>query len=109
METAIATENIGMGTQVSITRDSIMEFEKRLAILPNVLRGNNAKNPLKHSFCDGLYMREIFNPAGMCLTGKIHKKDHIAFLVKGEMTVASEEGGVKHLKAPMVFPSTAGF
>ena len=49
-------------------------------------------NPLKHKFCDGLYIREIFNPAGQLLVTKIHKKDNAYFLMKGKMTIMSEDG-----------------
>tara|TARA_R100001530_G_scaffold133347_1_gene106629 strand:- start:188 stop:754 length:567 start_codon:yes stop_codon:yes gene_type:complete len=49
-------------------------------------------NPLKHTFCDGLYIREIFNPAGQLLVTKIHKKDNAFFLMKGRMTIMSEDG-----------------
>ena len=33
-------------------------------------------NPVKNSFADGCYIREIFNPAGELLITKIHKKEH---------------------------------
>ena len=56
-------------------------------------------NPVKHSFADGCYIREIFNPAGELLVTKIHKKEHPFFLMKGEMSILTEDG-VKHLKAP---------
>lgn len=52
----------------------------------------NFFNPLKHKFGDGIYIREIFNPAGQLLVTKIHKKDNAFFLMKGKMTVMSEDG-----------------
>ena len=59
----------------------------------------NKLNPLKHSFADGCYIREIFNPAGQLILTKIHKKQHPFFLLEGEMIVLTDEG-VKTLKAP---------
>jgi hypothetical protein len=56
-------------------------------------------NPVKHSFADGCYIREIFNPAGELLVTKIHKKEHAFFLMQGEMSILTEDG-IKHLKAP---------
>lgn len=56
-------------------------------------------NPVKHSFADGCYIREIFMPAQELLVTKIHKKEHAYFLMEGEMSVLTENG-VKHLKAP---------
>ncbi len=54
-------------------RKSIMDFEEQLLDLPGSY-GNpekpgqdkvaNELNPLKHTFADGLYIREIFMPKG---------------------------------------------
>jgi hypothetical protein len=57
------------------------------------------KNPVKHSFADGCYIREIFNPAGELLITKIHKKEHPFFLLEGKMSILTEDG-VEHLEAP---------
>ena len=56
-------------------------------------------NPVKHTFAGGCYIREIFNPANELLVTKIHKKEHPFFLLKGKMSIATEEG-VKNIKAP---------
>ena len=60
---------------------------------------SNKLNPVKHSFADGCYIREIFNPAGELLVTAIHKKEHAFFLMQGEMSILTEDG-IKHLKAP---------
>lgn len=57
------------------------------------------RNPVKNSFADGCYIREIFNPANELLVTKIHKKEHPFFLMKGEMSVLTDEGVVR-LTAP---------
>ena len=56
-------------------------------------------NPLKHTFCKNQYVREIFNPAGQILITKIHKVEHPFFLLKGEMSILSEEGEI-NISAP---------
>lgn len=56
-------------------------------------------NPLTHSYGEGCYVREVFNPKGELLVTKIHKVDHPFFLLEGEMSVYSEEGA-KRLVAP---------
>lgn len=56
-------------------------------------------NPVKESFADGCYIREIFNPAKELIITKIHKKQHPFFLLKGEMSILTEDG-IKELKAP---------
>ena len=59
----------------------------------------NQMNPVKHTFAGGCYIREIFNPAGMVLVTKIHKKEHPFFLMKGKMSILTEDG-VKTVEAP---------
>ena len=56
-------------------------------------------NPLKHTFADGCYIREIFSPANQLMVSKIHKKEHPYFLMSGKLSILTEDG-VKHLVAP---------
>ena len=56
-------------------------------------------NPVKESFADGCYIREVFNPAKELIITKIHKKQHPFFLLCGEMSILTEDC-IKHLKAP---------
>jgi hypothetical protein len=59
----------------------------------------NNYNPVKSTFADGLYIREIFNPAGQVLITKVHKKQHAFFLSKGKMSIVTEDG-VNTIEAP---------
>jgi hypothetical protein len=56
-------------------------------------------NPVKHTFAGGCYVREIYNPANELIITKIHKKEHPFFLMKGEMSILTEEG-IQNIKAP---------
>ena len=82
-------------------RNKIVEFEDKLnnSELALSQKELHEKNPVKHSFADGCYIREIFNPAGDLLVTKIHKKEHPFFLMKGKMSILTEDG-VKHVQAP---------
>lgn len=82
----------------SKVRQFILDVEKKLDKQPNAVYGDNGA-PLKHSFGDGLYVREIFLPKGMLLTSAIHKFEHPYFILKGDVTVLTEEGVVR-IKAP---------
>jgi len=64
-------------------------------------------NPLKHTYADGCVVREIFNPAGQLLITKIHKVAHPFFLLKGKMSILSENG-VKEIEAPHYGITPAG-
>lgn len=56
-------------------------------------------NPTKGTFADGLYIREIFNPAGQLIITKVHKKENAYFLMQGEMSILTEDG-IQLIKAP---------
>lgn len=57
--------------------------------------------PLTHRFTDGLYVREIFMPAGTLITSKIHKTQHQYFVLQGKVIVWID--GVEHLiEAPYI-------
>lgn len=89
-------------------RKAIVGFEEALAQHPDAVIGDSPLCPVKHSFSDGMYVREIFIPKGTILTGKIHRHDHPNFLMSGEVEVMTESGGVEILKGPCSMISPAG-
>ena len=83
-------------------RKGIMDFEEFLKTLPGVKIGHEADEelaPLKHSYGDGLYVREIFMSKDTLLTSRIHKKEHPYFLMKGKCSVLTEDGVIE-IQAP---------
>ena len=89
-------------------RDLIMEFEEQLINLPGSYGDPketgrnevaNTINPLKHTFADGLYIREIFMPKGQIISTGIHKIEHPYFVQKGDVSVLTDEGIIR-IKAP---------
>lgn len=84
------------------------DFRKKVSELEGTLmqsgvcdtgKSLNKTNPVKHTFADGCYIRQIFNPANEIIITKVHKKEHPFFLMKGKMSILTEEG-IEHLKAP---------
>lgn len=59
-----------------------------------------------HVIAGGLYARTIKIPAGVVLTGAIHKKDHID-IMQGDVTVTTHEG-TRRLTGHHVFETKAG-
>lgn len=55
--------------------------------------------PLKHRFADGMYIREIFMPAGSLVTSMIHKTTHPYFIMQGAVSVYTERDGEVYLEA----------
>lgn len=91
-----------------ISRREILEFEKSLSKVEGVVKGDTEQCPLKHSFSDGIYVREIFIPKDSVIVGKIHKHEHPNFLMKGDVLVFTESGGEELIKAPCSMISEAG-
>ena len=89
-------------------RDSIMTFEEQLVNLPGSYgdptnpgqsEDANKINPLEHTFAGGCYIREIFMPKDQLISTGIHKKEHPFFVLKGDVSVLTENG-IERIKAP---------
>lgn len=86
---------------VSSLRKKIMDLEK------SMLPYEQLDCKLIHRFPPGLYVREIFIPAGACVVGKIHKHSHLNFISSGKSTVITKDG-LETLEGPCTMISTAG-
>lgn len=87
-------------------RQGIVEFEQALARVPGAAIGDSM--PLRHSFADGCYVREILVPKNTLVVGKIHKHNHPRFLLRGEALVFTEHTGWRYFIAPSYVISQAG-
>jgi|TARA_R110002126_G_scaffold181516_1_gene330368 hypothetical protein len=63
--------------------------------------------PVKHHFGSGIYIREVFLPAGTLVLGHAHKEKHITIMLQGEMLVHNG-GKVSRVKAPCTFLADVG-
>lgn len=88
-------------------RDILLFIEDRIKQMPEAYIGDSPNCPLTHEFTDGIYVREMFLPAGTYISGEIHKFEHFVELLEGEIIVLTEFG-YKHLKAPLRFKSQPG-
>jgi hypothetical protein len=69
-----------------VPRSKIERFEQLLLQLPQVIC------PTTHDFCDGVYARSMFIPAGVALTGAIHRSENFLLIRYGDITVWTENG-----------------
>lgn len=76
-------------------RDKIERFEQACLAQPQV------QLDVKHYFANGLYVRELFIPAGTTGTGAVHLHEHVSMIVSGDITVMSEHG-TQRIKGPMI-------
>lgn len=63
--------------------------------------------PVFHHFAPNVYMRQMDAPAGALVVSKMHRTEHMNILIKGSVTVVTENG-IEFLKAPLVLKSAAG-
>lgn len=87
-----------------VVRAKITELVHRLLALP---KGDQIDFPVKHVFADGMYMRELFIPKDSMLVGKIHKKECINIVLKGDISVLTETGFMR-VQAGFSIVSPAG-
>lgn len=82
------------------TRQAIVALEQAMRANPDI----QVEFEVKHYFAHGTYTKELYIPAGVVLTGKIHRNSCINILSKGKMRVISDEGQYD-IEAPYVFVS----
>jgi len=82
---------------------ALMEFEDG----ENVVKGDSEVFPLKHTFTDGIYIRQMSMKKDSFVIGKIHKHNHVWFLLTGEISVADENDTVDYI-APCYVEAPAG-
>ena len=96
------------------SRKKILELEKNLfesdldGIVSNngeILRSEDF--PLKHSFADGIYIRQMNMKKDSVVVGAIHNHLHVWFLLTGHITVATEDN-IEDYIAPCYVTSTPG-
>lgn len=56
------------------------------------LHGEQLDLRVEHLHCDGMYLRKLHIPKGTLLVGKIHLKDCLNIVAKGEISVLTEFG-----------------
>ena len=97
------------------SRSKILELEKTL--LNNVdginVLGNKGEIirskefPLKHTFADGIYIRQMEMKKDSVVVGAIHNHLHVWFLLTGNITVATQSTTEDYI-APCYVVSTPG-
>jgi hypothetical protein len=84
-------------------RASIMALESKMMEMTD----HQVELKVTHHFAPGIYMRELFIPKGVTLTGKIHKTEHLNILSQGDISVYTDQG-IKRLTASTVIKSDPG-
>lgn len=93
------------------SRKKILDFQKVLideADEVDIVTHQDSKLfPLKHTFADGIYVRQMNMKAGSVVVGAIHKHLHMWFLLAGHISVLTEENTEDYI-APCYVVATPG-
>ena len=94
-----------MNSDVSVlpSREQINILQSIMASMPQV----DLSDHTKHHFADGMYIRELFRPAGTTIVGKVHKKEHFYIVLSGTVTVVGD-GFRETITAPRIIKSQPG-
>jgi hypothetical protein len=94
--------------QIAPLPESETDIERAEAAL---LEGVQPVTFLKHHFAPGIYIREIWMPAGSMILGHRHKTDHLNVITQGKVLVRAE-GELRLIDAkgpaPVTFRSGTG-
>lgn len=83
------------------SRQVVFDMERLMHQVPQV------ELKVKHYFSKGVYARELHIPAGVILTGEIHKFENLNILSQGKIEVLTEKG-MQEVEAPFTIVSPAG-
>ena len=98
------------------SREKILKLEESLLCIADGINvegdgkqivTNSKIAPIKHSFADGVYIRQMDMRKDSVVVGAIHKHLHVWFLLTGDITVATEDTTEDYI-APCYVVSTPG-
>lgn len=91
-----------------VTREKVFLAEAEMRA-----RGVPVEIKVEHRFANkgtkyGVYAREITIPQGALITGHVHLREQINFLLKGDISVLMEDGQIHRMQGPCTVVSPAG-
>jgi hypothetical protein len=91
-------------SQIAVPLDKKGHLE---AMEAELLKHPQVEAPLTHHFSPGVYLREVFMPAGSIIIGHEHTTEHFNIVLSGTAQVVID-GKMSRIVAPCVFPSGVG-
>lgn len=64
--------------------------------------------PVVHHFGPGIYIREVFLPAGAVAIGHRQRREHVNVMLTGRVLMLNDDGTTTELKAPTMFVGKPG-
>jgi len=87
-----------------VSREQMMQLEQAVREMPGQV---DIDELTSHHFADGIYLRQLFIPAGVVVVGKIHRTNHLTIICSGTVRVTTDNG-VEEITGPAVFRTDVG-
>jgi len=71
-------------------RELIVDFEAKIRGSATAIDADDL--PVKHSFAEGLYIREIFMRKNLLVVGALHKDSYFSMMISGDISCLTENG-----------------
>ena len=98
-----------MNSPIKLESTEVISSQRMEELESAMLERPQVECPITHHFLSGVYVREMFVPAGSLILGHEHKAHHGCLLLKGTIRQLSEDGEpVKELHAPLIFLAPPG-
>lgn len=89
----LTVQEIEMQHKIDALEAVLMDNKDELELVV----GDSEMFPLKHSFVDGLYIREMEMKKDHFAIGKLQKHEHLWVLLKGHLTVTTQSGSEEYI------------
>jgi hypothetical protein len=97
-----------INTEVQLLQDFIIENNKLDGFFGTGDKIAESHDiPIKHSFADQIYIRQMTMPADFVIVGAIHNHEHVWFLLTGKVSINDNGTIVDHI-APCYMVSSPG-
>lgn len=101
--TKLTKKELKAREQIDSLEAALMHRSEELGLVV----GDSEMFPLKHTFVDGLYIREMTMPKNHFAIGKLQKHEHLWMLLQGKLTVTTQSGSAEYI-APCYVKAKAG-
>lgn len=101
--TKLTKKELAVRAEIDALEASLMSRSEELGLVV----GDSEMFPLKHTFVDGLYIREMTMLKDHFAIGKLQKNEHLWMLLKGKLTVTTQSGSEEYV-APCYVKAKAG-
>lgn len=99
----LTVQEIEMQHKIDALEAVLMDNKDELELVV----GDSEMFPLKHTFVDGLYIREMEMKKDHFAIGKLQKREHLWMLLKGHLTITTLDGTQDYI-GPCYIKSAGG-